>query len=80
MAGVYMADDGWHKLRAIPSTRPDGTQANILVGMVPSNGRLEPAIRIDDGPIALIPLEEVGADVLAAIRKTLLDWYKQEVR
>jgi hypothetical protein len=75
-----MTDDGWRKVRAIPSTKPDGTPVNIIVGMVRREGHLEPALRIDDGPIALLPLEEVGADVIAAIRKTLLDWYEQEGR
>jgi hypothetical protein len=76
-----MEDKGWRKVRAITSKKPDGTPVSILVGMVrDDDGHLSPAIRIDDGPVALIPLEQVGAEVLSAIRKTLLDWYERESR
>jgi hypothetical protein len=75
-----MADDTWRMVRAIPSMTPDGRPASIIVGMVKRDHRLEPALRIDDGPIALLPLDEVGGEVLAAIRKTLLEWYEREGR
>jgi hypothetical protein len=71
-----MVDDGWRMVRAIPTTNAEGQRADIFVGVL----NREPALRIDNGPIALIPLEEVGAEVLAAIRKTLLDWYEREGR
>lgn len=71
-----MADDGWRMVRAVPTTNADGKPINIYVGVF----KREPALRIENGPIAKIPLEEVGADVLAAIRKTLLDWYEKAGR
>ncbi|MFJ1765086.1 hypothetical protein ACIOD2_32495 [Amycolatopsis sp. NPDC088138] len=71
-----MTDDGWWMVKAIPTTNADGKPINIYVGMLNS----EPAIRIDDGPIALIPLEAVGGDLLAAIRKMLQEWYERRGR
>lgn len=71
-----MVDDGWRMVRSIPTTTAEGKPAGIHVGVF----NREPALRIDNGPIALIPLEEVGGEVLAAIRKTLLHWYEQEGR
>lgn len=74
-----MTDEGWYRVKAIPTRDTDGNPIKLFVGQVEHHGRLENAVRIDSGPTALVPLEEVG-EYLKALRATAEDTYERNER
>lgn len=68
-----MADEGWYRVKRIPTTNTDGRPVDLFVGQVEYKGRLETAIRIDNGPLALAPIEEVIGEYLKALREVAED-------
>jgi len=58
----------------------DGDPTRVYVGQVEYKGKLETAVRIDSGPTALIPVNQVVGDLLAAIRKTSEETYLRNAR
>jgi hypothetical protein len=54
----------------VHTTDTEGRPCDLYVGQVEHDGKLETALRVDNGPIVLIPLLQVAGDVLAAIRQT----------
>lgn len=75
-----MADEDLHRVKVIPTVDTDGRPANLFVGQVEREGGLETAIRIDNGPAVLAPLEEVLAAFLRALREAAEDTYKRNQR
>ncbi|MFC3453983.1 hypothetical protein [Amycolatopsis speibonae] len=75
-----MADEKMRVVWAIPTINTDGEPTRVYVGQVEYEGKLETAVRIDGGPTALIPVNQVVGDLLAAIRQTALKTYEENVR
>lgn len=75
MAGDH---DDWRMVRKIRTRDTAGRAVEITVGLVLVGGQPEPAMRVDGGPTVLLPLHQVGGDLLAAIRQMLKDWYSLE--
>lgn len=75
-----MADEGWYRSRRIQTTDTNGRPISLFVGQVEYKGRLETAIRVDSGPIALAPVEEVVGEYLKAIREVAEDTYIRNQR
>jgi hypothetical protein len=73
-----MADEDWRMVRTIRTRDTAGNPVEITVGLFLIDDQPEPAMRVDDGPIVLLPLHQVGGDLLAAIRQMLQDWYSLE--
>jgi len=65
---------------SIPTVNTDGDPTRVYVGQVEYKGKLETAVRIDSGPTALIPVNQVVGDLLAAIRKTSEETYLRNAR
>ena len=65
---------------AIPTVNTDGDPTRVYVGQVEHRGKLETAVRIDNGPTALIPLDQVVGVLLAAIRETSMKTYERNQR
>lgn len=62
-------------VRTIRTRDTAGHPVEITVGLVLVDGQPEPAMRVDGGPTVLLPLHQVGGELLAAIRQMLMDWY-----
>jgi hypothetical protein len=75
-----MATEEMRGVWAIPTVTTDGKPTRVYVGQVEYKGRLETAVRIDNGPTALIPVNQVVGDLLAAIRQTSLETYERNMR
>lgn len=75
-----MTDEGWHRVKAIPTRDIDGNPIRLFVGQVEVGDRLETAIRIDSGPTALVPVEEVIGEYLKALRLTAEDTHLRNRR
>jgi hypothetical protein len=75
-----MATEDMRVVWAIPTINTDGDPTRVYVGQVEHNGKLETAVRIDSGPTALIPVNQVVGDLLAAIRRTSLETYEHNMR
>lgn len=75
-----MADEGWYRVKAIPTTDTDGKPVQLFVGQVELGDRLETAIRIDKGPTALVPLEAVIGEYLKALREVAEDTHLRNRR
>jgi hypothetical protein len=75
-----MADEGWEEVWQIRTVDTDGKPISLFVGKVTREGKRVPALRIDRGPAALIPLDEVVGRLLEAIRETSLKSYVQNQR
>lgn len=75
-----MTDEGWYRVKRIPTRDIDGKNISLFVGQVEHEGRLETAIRIDNGPIALAPIDEVVGEYLKALRDTAQDTYIRNQR
>ncbi|WP_410676630.1 hypothetical protein [Amycolatopsis sp. cmx-4-68] len=65
-------------VRTIDTVTLDGSRIQLRVGLVERDGDLTPALQLNDGPIALIPIDDVGSQLLADIRQTLADWYRKQ--
>lgn len=65
-----MTDEDWRRVWAIPTVDTDGQPTKVFVGQVERDGQLVAAVRIDSGPTALIPIDEVVGELLRAIRAT----------
>ncbi len=77
-SGATMADEGWRQVWAIPTVDTNGKPIRVFVGQVDHKGRVETAVRIDNGPTALLPpVEQVVGRFLEAIRKTAENTWKQ---
>lgn len=70
-----MADEDWRRVWAIKTVNTDGQPTQLFVGQVERDGKLVTAVRIDSGPAAVIPLDEVAGEFLRAIRATAEDAY-----
>jgi hypothetical protein len=75
-----MATDDMRVVWSIPTVDTNGRPTRVYVGQVEYDGRLETAVRIDSGPIALIPVDQVVGRFLAAIRRTSEETYLRNVR
>jgi len=64
---------------AIPTVDSTGKPVHLFVGEVEHAGRLETGVRIDSGPIAIVPLPEVVSRFLAALRQTSESAYRKNV-
>lgn len=73
-------DEDWRMVRTIRTRDIAGMHVDITVGLVLVDGSVEPAMQINGSPIVLLPLHQVGGDLLAAIRQMLADWYTREGR
>lgn len=65
---------------AIQTINTNGEPTRVYVGQVEHEGRAETAIRIDSGPTALVPVNQVVGDLLAAIRQTSMKTYERNMR
>lgn len=74
---MTMADE-MRLVRTLGTVTLNGDQIQLRVGLVEQGHDLTPALQLDDGPIALIPIDDVGAQLLAYIRQTLADWYRKQ--
>lgn len=79
-SGATMTDEGWYRVKRIPTRDIDGKNISLFVGQVEHEGRLETAIRIDSGPTALVPVEEVIGEYLKALRQTAEDTHLRNRR
>lgn len=70
-----MTDEGWRMVRTIRTQDITGRTVPITVGLFLVDGQPEPAMQVDGGTPVLLPLHQVGGDLLAAIRQMLQDWY-----
>ncbi|MFJ1763753.1 hypothetical protein ACIOD2_25800 [Amycolatopsis sp. NPDC088138] len=70
-----MAEEDWRMVRTIRTRDTAGRTVEITVGLVLVDGQPEPAMRVNGGPTVLLPLHQVGGELLAAIRQMLMDWY-----
>ncbi len=75
-----MAGEDWEEVWAIRTVDTDGNPTILFVGKVTRDGKRVPALRVDRGPAALIPLDEVVGRLLEALRKTSLKAYEQNQR
>lgn len=75
-----MTDEGWYRVKAIPTTDTNGKPIQLFVGQVERGDQLETAIRIDKGPTALVPLEEVIGEYLKALREVAEDTHVRNRR
>lgn len=73
-------DEDWRMVRTIRTRDIAGQGVDITVGLVLFDGRVEPAMQVDGSSIVLVPLHQVGGDLLAALRQMLSDWYVREGR
>lgn len=64
---------------AIPTVDSTGQPVKLFVGEIEYEGRLETGVRVDGGPIAIVPLPEVVSRFLAAVRKTTESAYRKNV-
>ncbi|WIX99319.1 hypothetical protein QRX60_35460 [Amycolatopsis mongoliensis] len=62
--------DDLRNVWAIPTVDSTGKPVKLFVGEIEHQGRLETGVRIDGGPIVIVPLPEVVSRVLAALRQT----------
>ncbi|MGW5743843.1 hypothetical protein [Amycolatopsis sp. NPDC003861] len=71
-------EQGWQLFRAFRTTDAEGRPTDLQFGLVDTakNGT-QPAIRVD-GKTALMPLEEIGAELPEVIRRVLLTWWQRE--
>lgn len=65
---------------AIPTVDSTGKPVMLFVGEIEHQGRLETGVRIDGGPIAIIPLPEVVSRLLAALRQTTESAYRKNAK
>ncbi|MDT7803777.1 hypothetical protein VA596_02220 [Amycolatopsis sp., V23-08] len=72
-----MNAQGWRYERAIPTVDVAGEPTRVVVGLIEQGDRLAAALRVDDGPAALVPLE-TGGELLKALRETLESWWRLE--
>ncbi|MFE0027193.1 hypothetical protein [Amycolatopsis sp. NPDC059021] len=71
-------NDGWRLVRAIQTIDAEGNPTMVFFGLIEKNGKHEPALRINGGPAALMPLHQFAGDLVAALRKPLADWYLRQ--
>ncbi|MFI5608867.1 hypothetical protein [Amycolatopsis sp. NPDC051903] len=70
-----MHSTGWRYEQAIPTVDLTGQPTRVIVGLIERDDRLSAALRVGDGPAALVPLE-TGGELLKALRQTLESWWK----
>ncbi|MEV6902356.1 hypothetical protein [Amycolatopsis sp. NPDC051372] len=70
-----MHSTGWRYEQAIATVDMTGQPTRVIVGLIECDDRLSAALRIEDGPTALVPLE-TGGELLKALRQTLESWWK----
>jgi hypothetical protein len=70
-----MTDEDWRMVRTIRTQDITGRPVEITVGLLPVGDQVEPAMQVDGATPVLLPLHQVGGDLLAAIRQMLRDWY-----
>jgi len=75
-----MTDEGWRQVWAIPTVDTNGQPTKVFVGQVDYKGKVETAVRVDSGPIALAPIDEVIGHLLEALRTTAENTWKQNER
>lgn len=71
--------DDLRNVWAIPTVDSTGKPVKLFVGEIEHQGRLETGVRIDNGPIAIVPLPEVVSRLLAALRQTTESAYRKNV-
>lgn len=64
---------------AIPTVDSTGKPLHLFVGEVEHGGKLELGVRVDGGPIAIVPLPEVVSRFLAALRQTAESTWRKNV-
>lgn len=74
-----MADADPLRTWMINTVDVDGHPIRLFVGQVKHNYRIETVIRIDGGPVVLLPLNEVG-QYLKALRETAADTHKRNLQ
>lgn len=62
--------DDLRNVWAITTVDSTGRPAQLFVGEVEHGGHLEAGVRVNDGPIVIVPLPDVVARLLAALRQT----------
>ena len=72
-----MTAQGWRDERVIPTVDLAGAPTTLVVGLTERGDRLAAALRIADGPAAVLPLE-TGGELLKALRETLESWWRLE--
>jgi len=75
-----MGAEDWEEVWQIRTVDTDGDPISLFVGKVTRQGKRVPALRIDRGRAALIPLDEVVGRLLEALRETSLRAYVQNKR
>jgi hypothetical protein len=66
---------GWRYERAIDTVDTAGHPEKVVVGLIEQGDRLAVALRVGDGPAALVPLE-TGGELLKALREILESWWR----
>lgn len=62
--------DDLRNVWAITTVDSTGRPAQLFVGEIEHGGQLEAGVRVNDGPIVIVPLPDVVARLLAALRRT----------